>query len=172
LTDGVRRTRIEKSTMGKGIISQETPSWSNKLGWNMIMSAGIILVRREEEGWKVLLLRAYRNWDFPKGVVESGEDPMEAAVREVKEETGISELYFKWGHDFKETAPYESRGKKIARYYIAETPRSEVLFSRNPELGKAEHHEYRWVSRDELRELAPPRLLKVIEWAGDLIASK
>ena len=44
------------------------------------------------------MLRAYRNWDFPKGVVEPGENPLYAAVREVREETSLDALDFRWGH--------------------------------------------------------------------------
>ena len=63
----------------------------------MILSAGIVPVRRYQKEWRFLLLRAFRNWDFPKGVVESGEDPLDAAKREVAEETGIEDLNFRWG---------------------------------------------------------------------------
>jgi len=53
-----------------------------------ILSAGVVVVRRAEDGWRVLLLRVYNYWDCPKGVVEPGEDPLAAARREVHEETG------------------------------------------------------------------------------------
>lgn len=133
----------------------------------MILSAGIVIVRKEEE-WKFLFLRAFRNWDFPKGIVEPGEDPLDTAKREAAEETGISDLHFRWGHIYRETAPY-SGGKKIARYYIAETARSRVVFSVNPEIGRPEHHEYRWLSCDKVRELAPERLKDILEWANTAI---
>jgi bis(5'-nucleosidyl)-tetraphosphatase len=85
------------------------------------LSAGVIVVRRVQgQGdWHYLLLRAYNYWDFPKGIVETGEEPLGAARREVEEETGLTELNFRWGHGFSETEPY---GKgKTARYYVAET---------------------------------------------------
>ena len=54
------------------------------------VSAGGIVVRRTPEGDRVLLIRdSYRNWGFPKGHVEPGELPAEAALREVMEETGL-----------------------------------------------------------------------------------
>ena len=34
------------------------------------LSAGVVVVRRFPEGWRCLVLRAYRNWHFPKGLVE------------------------------------------------------------------------------------------------------
>lgn len=133
----------------------------------MILSAGIVLVRWEN-GWKYLFLRAYANWDFPKGVVESDEAPLAAAKREVQEETGISDLRFRWGYAYRETEPY-SGGRKVARYYLAEIRSSRVVLSVNPEIGRPEHHEYRWVPYSELKALAPERLKPVLQWAAEKV---
>jgi 8-oxo-dGTP pyrophosphatase MutT (NUDIX family) len=135
----------------------------------MILSAGVVIVRKEAGLWKYLFLRAYRNWDFPKGVVEAGEDPLETAKREAKEETGMTLLHFRWGRTYKETAPYYSGGKKVARYYIAETPESQVTLSINPELGRPEHHEYLWLPYDEIKKRSPKRLEPIAAWAHDLV---
>jgi 8-oxo-dGTP pyrophosphatase MutT (NUDIX family) len=137
----------------------------------MILSAGMVIVRKEAGEWKYLFLRAYRLWDFPKGEVEEGEDPLETAKREVKEEAGISELRFRWGYVFKETEPYRG-GQKIARYYIAEATQSEVTLSVNPELGRPEHNEYRWLTYEEIKKLSPERLLPIIEWAHKTISKE
>ena len=80
------------------------------------LSAGVVVVRQAASGWLFLMLRAYRNWDFPKGLVENGEDPLHAARREVTEETLIDDLQFAWGEHFFETAPYSRN--KVARYYV------------------------------------------------------
>ncbi len=57
------------------------------------LSAGVVVVRRDvSAGWLYLLLRVYRSWDFPKGMVERDEDPFAAAVREVREETGLDAI--------------------------------------------------------------------------------
>lgn len=128
------------------------------------LSAGMVIGRRENGRLLFLLLRAYRNWDFPKGEVEEGEEPFEAARREVREETGISELGFPRGRIFQETEPYRN-GRKVARYYLAETEEAEVCFAVNPELGRPEHHEYRWLTAVEARKLIPARLNPIIAWA-------
>ena len=134
----------------------------------MQLSAGIVIVRQDGDHRLYLLLRAYNYWDFPKGLVEEGETPFEAARRETFEETGIRNLSFRWGRVFKETEPYNN-GRKRARYYLAETSESTVTFSVNPELGRPEHHEYRWIAVNEVKELVGERLHPVIEWAEKTI---
>jgi 8-oxo-dGTP pyrophosphatase MutT (NUDIX family) len=113
------------------------------------------------------MLRAYRNWDFPKGVVETGEEPLQAAIREVQEETLIDSLQFTWGEVYRETAPYSH--KKIARYYVAQTTTQVVTLPVRPELGRPEHNEWRWVTFDEGLTLGPPRLDPILRWAAETI---
>ena len=143
-------------------------AFADSTGESMILSAGIIIVRRVEEQWFYLLLRAYNNWDFPKGEVEDGETPFDSARREVKEETGLSDLSFRWGRIYKETHPYRN-GRKKARYYLAATTESKISFSINPELGRPEHHEYRWLNGEMLEKLTSPRLHPVIAWARSIV---
>jgi len=128
------------------------------------------VVRREAQDWRVLVLRAYRNWDFPKGLIERGESPFEAAVREAREETGIGDLVFRWGEDYRETEPYARN--KVARYYLAETKAVRLTLPVNPELGRPEHHEYRWVDFVEAGRLLPPRLQSVLSWARARVAER
>jgi 8-oxo-dGTP pyrophosphatase MutT (NUDIX family) len=56
-------------------------------------SAGGVVFRRTDGGPLVLVIKdAYKNWGFPKGHIEQGEDAVTAAVREVEEETGLADL--------------------------------------------------------------------------------
>ena len=132
-------------------------------------AAGAVIFRRSDRGIRLLLLRAYKNWDFPKGMVEPGEDALAAARREVAEETGLADLAYPFGDEFKETLPYS--GNKVARYYVAETDAEKIVLPVSPELGRPEHHEYRWASFDEAEDLLPPRLAVVLEWAKKTITS-
>jgi 8-oxo-dGTP pyrophosphatase MutT (NUDIX family) len=126
-------------------------------------AAGAVVFRRSDRGIRLLVLRAYKNWDFPKGLIEPGEDALAAARREVREETGLAELDYPFGDEFKETVPYS--GNKVARYYLARTEAEKIELPISPQLGRPEHHEYRWVSFEEAEDLLPPRLATVLEWA-------
>jgi bis(5'-nucleosidyl)-tetraphosphatase len=130
-------------------------------------SAGVVVARPGAEGWRYLLLRAFRNWDFPKGRVEPGEDPRQAALREVREESALTDLEFRWGEGWRETEPYA--GGKVARYYVACAPAGKVSLPVNPELGHPEHHEFRWMNYGEARAMLAPRLQPVLDWARDLV---
>lgn len=133
------------------------------------LSCGVVLARETESGWSTLVLRAFHHWDFPKGIRERGEEPLEAALREVQEETGIDDLEFDWGDRFFETGPY-SRGK-VARYYIARTRQDAVEMGISPETGAPEHHEWRWVSFDEAYDLGSPRVRQIVQWARQIIGT-
>ena len=122
-------------------------------------AAGAVVFRRSERGIRLLVLRAYNNWDFPKGLVEPGESQLDAARREVAEETGLVDLEYPFGEEYKETVPYA--GTKIARYYLARTDAEKVELS--------EHHEYRWVGFDEAEDLLPPRLAPILDWVRETL---
>ena len=128
-----------------------------------ILSAGVIPVRRFGPEMRLLILRCFSYWDFPKGETEPGEDPLNAARREVAEEKGLLDLDFRWGTAFVETPPY-GRGK-IARYYLAESPRGDVTLGINPQLGFPEHQEFRWVTPEEAHALLNDRVRAVLDWA-------
>ena len=132
-------------------------------------SAGIVVVQCVAGRYSYLLLRAYRYWDFPKGRIEQDETPLAAARREVTEETGLQTLEFRWGQEFLETEPY-THGK-IARYYVAEAHGEPVSLPLNPQLGRPEHHEFRWCEYTQARQLLGPRVQRVLDWAHALIGN-
>ncbi len=130
-------------------------------------SSGAVVFLLEEGRPLYLLLRAYNNWDFPKGEIEPSEDPLDAAKREIAEETGLKDLQF--FDDYIETPPY---GKgKVARFYIAESKSKDVFLPISSELGRPEHHEYRWLSYSEARAILSDRLKAVLDWAHSKICA-
>ncbi len=132
------------------------------------LSAGVIPVYLAESGPVYLLLRAFSYWDFPKGGSNPEEEPMQTAIREMREETTIEEVEFPWGFGFQETPPY-SRGK-VARYYIGRVRTMTVALLPNPESGVVEHHEYRWVTYAQAVKLVSDRVLPILQWAHEAIA--
>jgi 8-oxo-dGTP pyrophosphatase MutT (NUDIX family) len=126
-------------------------------------AAGAVIFRRTEHGVRLLVLRAYQNWDFAKGMIEPGESELDAAKREALEETGLADLDFPFDDAHRDTVPYA--GGKIARYFLAETGEAKITLPISPELGRPEHNEWRWVSFEEAEELLPPRLAVILEWA-------
>lgn len=130
-------------------------------------SAGLVVVRRFGGQWRCLVLRAYRNWDLPKGRPEPDEALLQAALRETAEETDLSVLTLPWGDDYRETEPY-AKGK-VARFYIAFSADGEVSLPFSAELGRPEHHEFRWVSFAAALELLPPRFGPILRWAQSVI---
>lgn len=91
-------------------------------------------------------------WEFPAGGIEFGETPLEAVVREAREETGLTfgtpKILFSSSHSFETD---KARVHEIAIVYLLETsePEGAVDISQ-PE---REHSEYRWLTLDEISRL-------------------
>jgi len=114
-------------------------------------SAGGVVYRVAEGTALYLLIRdSYRNWGFSKGHVEEGELPDAAALREVSEETGLSDLALRgliatidWHFRF--------RGKlihKICHFYLMETAESSTSPQRTEGITAC-----RWLPFSEAEEL-------------------
>jgi 8-oxo-dGTP pyrophosphatase MutT (NUDIX family) len=56
-------------------------------------AAGVIVFRRNKNKLEYLLIKHGKgHWSFPKGHIDEGETRIQAAVRELKEETGITDI--------------------------------------------------------------------------------
>ena len=137
-------------------------------------SAGIVPVRKVNKVYLFLMLRSYSFWDFPKGMIEEGELPLSAAIREAQEEASLDPglLRFNWGKDCHVTDPYRKHKDKIAIYFLAETDQTHIILPYSEEIGKPEHDEYRWMTYIEAKKLANERIGKVLDWAQRKIKGK
>ena len=105
-------------------------------------SAGVILYRKENTK-KLFLLLHYPSghWDFVKGKMEKNETTHETAIRETKEETGITDIVF--AENFEEWIEYNFKyqgelvQKKVV-FFLAETKTKEIKISH-------EHSGYTWM---------------------------
>ena len=134
----------------------------------MKQSAGIILVDFSNNKPNVLCLRAYKNWDWPKGRLDLGENHMQAAIRELEEETGYTVDDIEFMNELvskPEVVTYGSgKSAKTATYFYAAliNTQKEPFLPINPKLGHPEHEEWRWVQTDQLRDLMPARLSDIV----------
>lgn len=105
-------------------------------------SSGVILFRKENEKMLfLLLLYPSGHWDFVKGKIESGESPRVTAIRETREETGITDVKFL--DYFEEWIQYEFQfegelvQKKVV-FFLGETKTKDIKISH-------EHLNYTWL---------------------------
>ena len=106
-------------------------------------SSGAVIFSNNKELNKsefLLLHYASGHWDFPKGNIEDGEDEVQAAYREIFEETGIQNVHFLEGFRKKIQYHYRRGHKSIRKeviFYIARTDTKEIILSN-------EHIGYAW----------------------------
>ena len=139
----------------------------------MIESAGVVVIDKSGEVPTVLCVRAYSNWDFPKGHLEPGETHIEAAVRELEEETTLSLQDVKLNGLKAPSVTYGSgKGKKTATYFLADrTSDKSPVLPVSEELGRPENDEFKWVPFTQLNSLMPARLVPVVTYVTDWLAS-
>tara|TARA_B100000949_G_scaffold67894_1_gene60299 strand:- start:54 stop:473 length:420 start_codon:yes stop_codon:yes gene_type:complete len=109
-------------------------------------SAGVVLFRNVSSEKLFLLLNYPQgHWDFIKGKMEKNETPHETALRETKEETGISNIEFIDG--FEENIEYDFKFKredvhKKVIFFIAKTDTKKIRLSH-------EHNDYLWLGYND-----------------------
>jgi 8-oxo-dGTP pyrophosphatase MutT (NUDIX family) len=133
-----------------------------------VSAGGIVYRRPGVEPARFLLIRdSYDNWGFPKGHLEDGESPADAARRETSEETGLERLVLQgpirvidWHFRF--------RGRHIHKYchfFLFESPEGEPC----PQLDEG-ITDCQWRSLDEALELLSyDNARGVLKRAGEMV---
>ncbi len=142
---------------------------SNKIESNTIFTSACVLFRRENSEIKYLLLHyRYGHWGYTKGKIDDGETEKEAIIREIKEETGISQVDYIPG--FKENIRYPlvimgNKFIKYVRFFLGETKEKNVVLS-------FEHINYAWLNfEDAYNRLTYSNDKKVLKKADEFLSS-
>jgi len=134
-------------------------------------AAGMIVFRREPDGCRFLLLLSRQTkrplWEFPKGGVQEGETLLQAALRELEEETGLARTAIRLVDGFERTEEYrfrvqrDSQGvliRKQVTYFLARALHDRV----RPAAQEATRHT--WVGWQEAsRRLRYPARRRILE---------
>lgn len=123
--------------------------------------AGVIILKRTHQGYRVLCLRIYGSYDLPKGGVESEEDLFTAALREAEEESGITDLNFEWN--------FITCQAKNVTFFLATTDQEPVIRP-NPETGEYEHHAAKWLTIEKASQCLHPYLRPTMEWVSEVLS--
>ncbi len=132
-------------------------------------SAGMVIFRKEDSKILFLLLHyPSGHWDFVKGKMEVDETTHQTAIRETKEETGITDITFI--ENFEEWIEYnfqyhgELIHKKVV-FFLAETRTKEVEISH-------EHQNYTWIDYNTAMEKTTFDNAKTVLTRAQMLLSK
>jgi 8-oxo-dGTP pyrophosphatase MutT (NUDIX family) len=140
-------------------------------------SAGVVVFHQAKapppadlhSGRSYLLLNYGKYWDYPKGHVEKGESDLDAAMRELKEETGIEQVEPVEG--FKEEMTYFFRDKKkglikkTVVFFLARSDSDRVVIS-------DEHEGGEFVAYDQaLKQLGYDNARKILRAAEEFLTN-
>ena len=119
-----------------------------------VYSSGFLIFRKHPD-WEFLLMKHANRWDLPKGHLDQSETKIEAAFRELEEETGIkSELV-------RRDPEFEFRSEYMVQYSRSEPARLKELtiflgvLYRDVEIITTEHLGHQWF------QWSPPHTIQI-----------
>jgi bis(5'-nucleosidyl)-tetraphosphatase len=135
------------------------------------VSAGAVVFFERQGSQRRFLALHYPagHWDFPKGGIEKGESEEEAAIREIREETGIEIRNFI--PSFKKKIEYHYRradgfSHKQVIFFLAEAPTDKIRIS-------FEHSGYEWLTyEDAMKRLSFENARNILKDANDFLSKQ
>jgi len=144
---------------------------------NKEFSSGALIFRKKDQAPEFLLIYSNRNkeWGFPKGHIDPGETEKEAALREIKEETGLNNL--RHIDEFREELVYkavsnreaskESIIEKSTVYFLCESKTKDIIVDTD------EITDFKWLNIQEaLKLLTFDSLKQILKKAEKMIANE
>ncbi|MFC2143006.1 bis(5'-nucleosyl)-tetraphosphatase [Candidatus Aenigmatarchaeota archaeon] len=133
-------------------------------------SAGAVVYRECEDDKKyLLLLYLGGHWDFPKGNIEKDENEIDTVVREVEEETGISDIDFIEGFRHSIKYFYKRDGNLVNKevvFFVTKTSTEKVKISH-------EHKDFIWLDFDEaMKKLTFSNSKEILKRANSYLGKK
>ncbi len=129
-------------------------------------SAGAIVFHRSEQLEYLLLFSNF--WGFPKGHIERGESEQDAALREIREETGLDVKLIE-GFRAVDDYWYQRKGERIKKqavFFLAEATNRDSKIS-------WEHEEMAWLSFDEaIERLKFKNLREILTKANEFLLNR
>lgn len=142
---------MQSETITAGVYYHADLSNLKKAFWkrfNVVQAAGGIVLNEQDE---ILFMFRRGKWDLPKGKLDPGESLEECAVREVKEETGLSEVTLQrflltTFHTYEENS---SHILKESYWYVMQAAGKQELIPQQEE----DIYELKWVRKEHLQEV-------------------
>jgi dihydroneopterin triphosphate diphosphatase len=120
-----------------------------------VKSSGIavVLLQKSDKGWKVLLLKRNSEvlrgaWCYIGGSIEQGEKAWQAALREIREETGLEDVVLYTSNKFDQFYSPAENYIYLAPVFVGYVDKKhEVILNE-------EHSDFKWFSFEEAIETA------------------